>query len=73
VIINASSIKNYSQAVPKWEPLHDFQSVAEFQSYTLEMESATLPNTIIIPIPILHVIITSLNQSPAKTSHPNSK
>ncbi len=65
VIINASSIKNYSQNAPKWESLSTIQTVAEFQNYNLETESTTSQNTIIIPIPIICVILTSPNQSPA--------
>ncbi len=53
VIINIASIKNYSQVVPKWEFLQQVNTTSDFQDYKLELETTTLRNTIIIPLPVL--------------------
>jgi hypothetical protein len=65
IIINTASIKNYSQLVPKWDILQNVKTKAEFQNYNFDFESTTLRNAIIIPLPILCIILTSPDHSPA--------
>jgi hypothetical protein len=65
VIINTSSVKNYSQIVPKWELFQNTKTISEFQNYNSELEPITLRNAIIIPLPLLRIILTSPDQSPA--------
>lgn len=65
VIINTPSIKNYSQVVPKWDILQNINSTSEFQNYCADVESTTISNAIIIPLPLLCVFLTTDDQTPA--------
>lgn len=65
VIINTPSIQNYSQVVPKWEILQNINSTSEFQNYCADVESTTISNAIIIPLPLLCVFLTTDDQTPA--------
>lgn len=65
VILNTLPIKNYSQTVPKWTSLQNVTRATEFQNYNAEIETTTISNAIILPLPLLVVFLTSINQSPA--------
>ncbi len=61
VIINVTSIENYSQVVPTWNHLKNVSMALDLQNWDLELENTTLHNAIIIPITILQIILSSLD------------
>ncbi len=65
VIISTPSIKNYSQTVPKWEKLQNIDSTTAFQNYCYDVETTTISNAIIIPLPLLRIFLTTEGQEPA--------
>jgi hypothetical protein len=64
VIINTSSIKNYSQLVPSSQTIKTISSQEEFQNITSGLETITLRNAIVIPLQLLKVILSTDNHSP---------
>jgi hypothetical protein len=65
VIINTHSIKNYSQIAPKWENLQDIMTTMGCKDYNSNVETTTISNAIIIPLPLLRIILSANVQSPA--------
>ncbi len=64
VIINTSSIKNYSQTVTSPYAIKSIKSIEELKEITSGLEIITLWNAVIIPLKILKVILLSHTQAP---------
>ncbi len=64
VIINTSSIKNYSLMVPSHSNIKTISSAQDFQIIISGMETITLWNAIKVPLQLLKVILSTDHISP---------